>query len=85
VTDAHLVLGRLPEDLQLGATLSLDLGAAREAVSTIARQLHMTIEQTAAGIIEVVDAEMERAIRRVSQERGVDPRDRPPRDRADGP
>ncbi|HIC22970.1 MAG TPA: hydantoinase/oxoprolinase family protein, partial [Planctomycetes bacterium] len=74
VTDAHLVLGRLPEDLQLGATLSLDLGAAREAVSTIARQLHMTIEQTAAGIIEVVDAEMERAIRRVSQERGVDPR-----------
>ncbi|MGE4633349.1 MAG: hydantoinase/oxoprolinase family protein [Planctomycetota bacterium] len=74
VTDAHVVLGRLPDDLQLGGTLSLDADAAFKAVQLIARQLHMSVEQTAAGIIEVVDAEMERAIRRVSQERGIDPR-----------
>ena len=74
VTDAHVVLGRLPADLKLGGTLSLDKDAARRAVMELARRLNLTVEEAAVGIIEVVDAEMERALRRVSQQRGVDPR-----------
>lgn len=74
VTDAHVVLGRLPADLQLGGELSLDRDAASVAMMGLARQLNMTAEEAALGIIEVVDAEMERALRRVSQQRGVDPR-----------
>lgn len=74
VTDAHIVLGRIPADLRLGGTLSLDVEAALKAMSKLAARLGLTVEATACGIIEVVDAEMERALRRVSQERGADPR-----------
>ncbi len=74
VTDAHVVLGRLPDDIQLGETMSLDAEAALLAVRAVADELGLPVDTTACGIIEVVDAEMERALRRVSQERGVDPR-----------
>ena len=74
VTDANVVLGRLPSDLKLGGTLSLDRAAAQGAVSGIATRLGLTVEAAAVGILDVVNAEMERALRKVSQERGVDPR-----------
>ncbi len=63
VTDANLLLGRLPSELPGG--IELDVDAARRALG----------ELDAAAIVEVVDAEMVRALRVVSVEQGLDPRD----------
>lgn len=74
VTDAHLVLGRIPPAL-LGGEIPLDVGAARAAIETrIGRALGLGVEDAAAGIVEIVDNAMARAIRTVSVGRGHDPR-----------
>jgi N-methylhydantoinase A len=74
VTDAHLVLGRIPEAL-LGGELPLDVRAARIAIeSRIARPLELGVDEAAAGIVEITDNNMARAIRTVSVGRGHDPR-----------
>lgn len=73
VTDAHVVLGRI-ESL-LGGGMRLDLERARAAVGEVARRLGLALEAAAAGMIRVANANMERAIRVVSLERGYDPRD----------
>ncbi|MEO8098155.1 MAG: hydantoinase/oxoprolinase family protein [Acidobacteriota bacterium] len=73
VTDAHAVLGRL--DALLGGAMTLDLDRARAAVNRIARSLKISCDAAAAGILRVANANMERAIRVVSVERGYDPRD----------
>jgi N-methylhydantoinase A len=75
VTDAQLVLGRLPEDLLLGGNMPLDAGRARAAVQGLADGLGCDVERAAAGVIEVANAGMTRAIRVVSLARGHDPRD----------
>jgi len=73
-TDAHLVLGRIPAAL-LGGELPLDVVAAREAIAArIGRPLGLEVEDAAAGIVEIVDNTMARAIRTVSVGRGHDPR-----------
>jgi N-methylhydantoinase A len=74
VTDANLVLGRLSPRGLLGGRMALDLGAARRAVEPVAAQLGFTVEKTAHGILDIVVANMVRAIRAVSVERGHDPR-----------
>ncbi len=73
VTDAHVVLGRM-ESL-LGGAMPVDRGRAAAAVDKIARRLKLSREAAAAGILQVANANMERAIRVVSVERGHDPRD----------
>jgi N-methylhydantoinase A len=74
VTDANLLLGRIPPSL-LGGEIPLDLQAARQAVQgRIARPLGLGLEEAAAGIIEIVNNNMARAIRTVSIGRGHDPR-----------
>jgi N-methylhydantoinase A len=74
VTDAHLVLGRIPDAL-LGGELPLDVRAARTAIeSRIARPLKLSVDEAAAGIVEITDNNMARAIRTVSVGRGHDPR-----------
>jgi N-methylhydantoinase A/oxoprolinase/acetone carboxylase beta subunit len=73
VTDAHVVLGRI--DTLLGGAMPVDLERARASVALIARQSKLTLEAAAAGILRVADANMERAIRVVSVERGHDPRE----------
>ncbi|MQA17652.1 MAG: hydantoinase/oxoprolinase family protein, partial [Pseudonocardiaceae bacterium] len=65
VTDADLVAGRIPADGSFGG-LRLDAAAARGALDNAG--------VSADGVISVVDANMERALRKVSVERGVDPR-----------
>ncbi len=75
VTDANLILGRLPADYFLGGKMTLNLQQARRAMEELAIQLDWNIEQTAIGVIEVVNANMERAIRVISVERGFDPGD----------
>jgi N-methylhydantoinase A len=74
VTDAHLVLGRIPPAL-LGGELPLGVDAARAVIGErIARPLDLSIEEAAAGIVEIIDNSMARAIRTVSVGRGHDPR-----------
>ncbi len=74
VTDANLVLGRLAAKGLIGGRMPLDTAAARAAIAPLAAQLGFTVERTALGINEIVGANMVRAIRTVSVERGHDPR-----------
>ena len=77
VTDAHLVLGRLAPEHVLGGDDTLDMApdAARTAVGELGKSIDRSPEETALGILRVANATMERALRRVSVERGHDPRD----------
>ena len=76
MTDANLLLGRRSADYSLGGEMPLDVAAVREAIGErIARPLGMTAEAAAAGIVEISNALMVRALRRVSVERGRHPAD----------
>jgi len=75
VTDANLAVGRLGVGTALGSALSLDADLAHRAVAVLGDALGLSDHETANGILEVVEAHMERAIRVVSVEEGVDPRD----------
>jgi len=75
VTDAHVVLGRIAADQLVGGEMRLDVERAAAAVDSIARKLKITRVAAAQGIVRVANANMERAIRLVSVERGHDPRD----------
>ncbi|MGO8705182.1 MAG: hydantoinase/oxoprolinase family protein [Candidatus Brocadiia bacterium] len=75
VTDANLVLGRLAADQFLGGKMPLDKARALRALRRIGEALHLDPIRTALGMIEVVNAHMERALRVISVERGHDPRD----------
>ena len=74
VSDANLVLGRLDAARFLGGEKTLDAHAARAAIEPLARALNLSIEAAALGIVRVANAHMERALRRVSTARGIDPR-----------
>jgi N-methylhydantoinase A len=75
VTDANLLLGHLDPGAPLAGGVELDADAAREAVGTLADELGLSVEDCAAGIVRVANAEMVRAMRVMTVERGVDPRD----------
>jgi len=77
VTDANLLLGRLQPHRFLGGEFALDLGRTLRMVSEWLRnqQSALKLEQFAAGVVRVVNATMEKAIRVVSIERGYDPRE----------
>ncbi|MBS61690.1 hydantoinase/oxoprolinase family protein [Salinisphaera sp.] len=70
VTDAHVVLGRLPASTQLGGHMGLDVQAARRAVARIAEPLNMSVEEAAAGILRIADEAMTGALRVISVARG---------------
>jgi N-methylhydantoinase A len=76
VTDANLLLGRLQPDLFLGGEFTLDLQRTRALTREWlkAQGTRLSLEQFAEGVIRVVNANMERALRVVSIERGHDPR-----------
>lgn len=76
VTDANLILGRLRPDRFLGGDFTPDLQRTRRMVSDWLKKhgFRFSVEQFAAGIVRVVNATMEKAIRLVSIERGYDPR-----------
>lgn len=75
VTDANLVLGRLPADHFLGGEMPLDRQRAERALEQLGRPLGLSSTQVALGIVAVVNAHMERALRVISVERGYDPRE----------
>jgi N-methylhydantoinase A len=74
VTDANLLLGRLRPDLFLGGKMRLEVAAAEEAVGAIAEGLGLGLHQAAEGIIRIANEHMARALRVISVQRGIDPR-----------
>jgi N-methylhydantoinase A len=75
VTDANVALGRYDLSRTLGGRLTLDADRARGAVCSVAAGPGLSTDDLAAGIVRVANVQMARAIRRVSVERGHDPRD----------
>jgi N-methylhydantoinase A len=76
VTDANLLLGRLQPDKFLGGSFVLDLQRTRKLTTEWlkAQGARLSLQDFAEGVIDVVNASMERALRLVSIERGHDPR-----------
>jgi N-methylhydantoinase A/oxoprolinase/acetone carboxylase beta subunit len=75
VTDANLLLERLPPTEPLAGGLMLDLAAAERAIAGLAAELDLEVRECAAGIVRVAEAEMLRALRVMTVERGIDPRE----------
>jgi N-methylhydantoinase A len=75
VTDANLLLGYLAADAPLAGGVELEHDAARTAITQLARRLGLEPLACAEGIVKVANAEMVRAIRVVTVQRGIDPRD----------
>ena len=82
ITDAHVVLGRLPTDGFLGGQMALNLEAAHKAFDEFSRRVVLKSQSglnarqsLALGMIDIANAHMERALRVISVERGEDPRE----------
>jgi N-methylhydantoinase A len=74
ITDAQLVLGRLKPGPYAGGVVSLDLGKAKKAIQgRISDRLKMTVEDAAAGMIEIMEQHLLHAVEKISTERGHDP------------
>ena len=73
VTDAHIVLSRLPVDRFLGGAMPLHSDRAERAIASIAAPFSGDTRRTARAVISVVNANMARALRLISVERGQDP------------
>jgi N-methylhydantoinase A len=73
VTDAHVWLGRIPDDAFLGGAAVLDRAAVTAPLERLAAELGSTPDEAAEGILAVADTAMERALRVISVERGYDP------------
>ncbi|MFE3201845.1 hydantoinase/oxoprolinase family protein [Embleya sp. NPDC055664] len=74
ITDAHVLLGRIPPHL-LGGEIPLDVDAAREGLTKMAAELGMGIEQLANGILEISAWNQANALRQITVKRGLDVRD----------
>jgi N-methylhydantoinase A len=75
VTDANLVLGRLPSAVLLGGGMPLDAQAAHTALGQLGDAMGLTAEQAALGVVALANEHMAQALRVISVERGVDPRE----------
>jgi N-methylhydantoinase A len=75
VTDANVVLGILNQELLLGGSMHIDAALSFAAVERLGAQIGLTAVEAAQGIISVVTANMAKAIRLVSVQRGYDPAD----------
>ena len=75
VTDANLVLGRLAPEYFLGGQMPLNSQRAQHALAQLGQGMGLDARQAALGVVEVVNAHMERALRVISVERGHDPRE----------
>ena len=74
ITDAHLVLGRIPPHL-LGGEVPLDAGPARDAVDDLAQRLGLSPEACANGVLEISAWNQANALRQISVKRGLDVRE----------
>ncbi|MGY1605923.1 hydantoinase/oxoprolinase family protein [Geodermatophilus sp. SYSU D00700] len=74
VTDAHVVLGRIPPHL-LGGEIPLSVDAARAGLTALGERLGLSLERTATGILEISAWNQANALRQVTVARGLDVRD----------
>jgi N-methylhydantoinase A len=76
ITDANLVLGRIPPSL-IGGGIALNVDRARGGIAALSEKLpgHMSVEQLASGIIEIANWNQANAIRQMTIQRGIDPRE----------
>jgi N-methylhydantoinase A len=74
VTDANVVLGRLDADNFLGGAMTLDKKAATSVVGALAEELGLSLEETADGILTLVNANMANLVRSRTVQKGLDPR-----------
>jgi len=76
VTDANVILGRLSPERFLGGEMRLDQAAAETALrERLARPLSVSQQRAAEGMLQVATSAMANAVRHVTLERGLDPRD----------
>jgi N-methylhydantoinase A len=75
VTDANVVLGRIDPSYFLGGGMSIDTDAADRSMQRLAEKLGLDKRQLAEGILEVINLKMAQAIRKLTVERGIEPRD----------
>jgi N-methylhydantoinase A len=75
VTDANLYLGYLADGAELGGQVVLRRELSEKALSTLGEELGLAAEEVALGVVRVANAEMTRALRIISVERGLDPRE----------
>lgn len=75
VTDANLVLGRLPVNAKLGGSLALDVQAAKKAIERLADQLGLAALEAAQGIIALAEQQMAAALHNISIKKGHMPSD----------
>jgi len=73
VTDANLLIGRIPASAKLGGSMSLDIDAARQAFEVFGREIGLTGIQAAEAVVRIAEEHMAGALRVVSVERGVNP------------
>ena len=74
VTDANVVLGRLNQEALAGGTFPIDASRSHAAIALLAPTLDLSVPETAAGIVRIVDAQMAKVLHIVTTERGLDPR-----------
>ena len=74
-TDANLMLGRINPDYFCGGDIVADMDAVRGAMASLAERLHMPQAEVARGIVQIADHNMVNALKRVSINKGFDPRD----------
>ena len=75
VSDANALLGRLDAEYFLGGSMGLDLKSALKVLRRLAKEMRLSLEEAALGVLEVANVNIDRALRRVSVARGYDPRD----------
>ncbi|ETX02610.1 MAG: hypothetical protein ETSY2_35195, partial [Candidatus Entotheonella gemina] len=75
VTDANVVLGRLDPDNFLGGAMQLDTASAQQVIRELAGQLGLDVDETAEGVLTILNANMANAIRSRTVQKGIDPRD----------
>ena len=74
LSDANAILGRLDAAHFLGGAMSLDIDAGHQALRELAQQAKLNVIETAKGVVDIANVNIDRAIRRVSIARGHDPR-----------
>jgi len=75
VTDANVILGRLPPDALLGGRMPIRADLARRAIAErIARPMGLALEEAAQGVLTILNENLMQAIRVISVEKGFDPR-----------
>ncbi len=75
VTDANLFLGYLQDGAKLGGEVVLDRSLAEKALKQVGEAANMNVEDTALGVVQVANTEMVQALRVISVEKGLDPRE----------